>query len=327
MLKSFSNYIEERNQANNGPALVGTPKVKLVADYDGPSSTKPPKSEVPYKTATGNIDPNKGSDKTGFANLGNKDLVYEPDCKGGNSKMTSLGKEIGNDWPSKTESFLQKTKNMSASEFAQHILSELKTESIENLPTITANKAGRFHPDPSESIRYVVALIKNNSKLLEHFVYDVKRAGILDGLIETVFEHGESYKHLSALLESTQGAEKARSLARAIFEHVGPPQGLDNMDDEHNDEDENRDEEDEEQPHDDSDIENSDMDDDDDMEDDNQDSEFDDEESEDDSDDEEMGPPEEDDDQRQDLGMLGFSPKKKPMPGNMMNAMNSYMRR
>jgi len=323
MFKSFSDYVEDRKSEGG---LVGQPKVKVVADYDGPTASSPPKSKgassaAPYKTPVGNIDPNKKSDKSGFADLGDKKLVYVPDCKS--------GKPTEKDWPTKTEQFMNDTKNMSSREFAAYMLSEhcsLCNED-DSLPMVSGAN-GPFHPHPSEAVRYVVALSKNNPRIVDHLIHDAKRTGVLNKLIEAILEHPESYEHLSHLLGDERGEARSNQLARAlnkVAEHVGPPQGLsddDDMgDDEHDSEDHDDMGDDDEHGSDDHDDDMGDMGDDEDHddhedEDDLEGSDMDDEEDEDDDQDQ----PHPDDGEEQDA-MPHHSGK-----ANLFNAMKSYMR-
>lgn len=250
MLKSFKNYIENRQKGpgakneyiNGNGKLVEKPKVKLVADYDGPDDKAPPKSDggkgtpAPYKPANAAEKGKKG--ESGFADQGDSKLVYNPDLKGGDSKMTALGKELGSDWPkTKTESFIEKTRKMNSITFAQHILDECNCGNWENLPTVTAFESGAFHPHPVEAIRYVAALASRNDKLLSNLVFEMKRTGDLTRLLGTLLEHPEAYASLTQLFEGDAGSKRAKFFVRAlnaqVDEAVGPPLGLNgDMDDE-----------------------------------------------------------------------------------------------
>jgi hypothetical protein len=236
MFKKFTNYIEERKEGVDAKSgLVGSPKVKLVADYDGPDPHNPTKGQgqgdlAPYKSANGNAAAQK-AEKGGFADLGDSKLKYEPDMKDGNSKLTALGKELGGDWPkggklSKTEQFLNKTSDLSASEFAKYMAKQSR-DTFDNLPTVSIDESG--HPHPSEAIHYIAALSTKNKKFIENLIFDMKRAGSLGRLLEAALEHPEAYKELTRLFGDEKGEKRARNLARAMaLEAVGPPMGLGN---------------------------------------------------------------------------------------------------
>lgn len=232
MLKKFKDYIENRKATvvkneyidGNGK-LVEKPKVKLVADYEGPDPKAPPKPEkgeqpANYRAANAPVGAKKG--EKGLADEGDSKLIYEPDTKGGNSKLTALGKEISPSW-TKSESFAEKTKGMSKSEFAKYMLGECACDNSK-LPKITAHEAGPFHPYPSEAIRYVAALAQQNKKFLETLIHELNRAGGMDSIVEALFNHPDSYASLTTMIQNEE--RKARKIAKAIEEAVAPPMGI-----------------------------------------------------------------------------------------------------
>ena len=262
-MKSFKDYIGNRKiiEAETGMA-VEKPKVKLVADYDGPTATAPDqgKNSVSYKPANAASDPNKGKDENGFANLGGKNLVYTPDTKGGDSKTTALGTTLKDNWPKlKSESWFEKTKKMDKGQFMKFV-NESNEYNNQELPTINGE-----HPFPPEAIRYVAALSTKTPATLNNLVHEMKRAGNLGGLLKALLEHPESYEEITKLLsESDEGPKRCRQLNKAMIESVGPPMGMgdedegdphhqngfghhDNDDDEHHDHD---DDDDSDEPHD-----------------------------------------------------------------------------
>lgn len=245
MFKSFQDYVEDRKvdgvEAKDG--LVGSAKVKLVADYDGPDPKKPTKGEgqsdpTPYKAANGSAKAKK-AEGGGFADLGDKALKYDPKTEGGSSKMTVLGTEIKGDWPKpaaglpKTEQFFRKTKNMSDTQFAEYMLKASGNLKIsKNLPMVNADAPGPFHPHPSEAVRYVAALGSQNPKIVEQLIHELKRLNVLGEMFRAALEHPESYLELCQLLEDdTYGEKRSRNFARALKEVVGPPMGLKPEDD------------------------------------------------------------------------------------------------
>lgn len=235
-MKSFKDYVGSR-KITEAEMTTEKPKVKLVADYDGPTATAPDqgKNPVSYKPANAALDPNKGKDETGFANLGGKNLVYNPDTKAGDSKSTALGTQLKDNWPKlKSESWFEKTKKMNRNEFVKFV-NECNCSSVkeEELPTITATSTGAIRPFPPEAIRYVTALSTKNPKMLENLVHEMKRAGNLGALLQALLEHPESYENLTYLLgDEKDGPKRCRLLARSMNEHVGPPMGDMGHDDE-----------------------------------------------------------------------------------------------
>lgn len=233
MFTKFSNYLEARKDGV-GPkeGLVGDAKVKLVADYDGPQPKSPEKGEgqdapAPYKAANGDVAAKKG--EKGLADLGDKTLIYEPDTKGGNSKFTALGKELES-WPkagklAKTEQFINDTKQLSARDFVKYMS---KNIDLKDLPTITAFSEGQFHPNPTETFRYVSALAAQDKRYIENLVFDLKRAGTLGSLLEAALQHSEAYEILTMLFADENGNHRANKLAKAMRQYseaVGPPLG------------------------------------------------------------------------------------------------------
>jgi hypothetical protein len=130
----------------NVPANNQSPK-----PYVGPGSSKPAKGE------------------SGLADKG--DTRYEPDTKGGNSPFIPGGKAV-KDYASKTEQFLNQTRNLSISDFAKFMLKEGM-----------ATSEGNFVPGLVNDLAQV---IQNNPKILESLVHDLKRRGLLGQLIKII---------------------------------------------------------------------------------------------------------------------------------------------
>ena len=256
--KNWKEYFDDRGN------MVEKPKVEKIADYNGPDSKSPVAGDgqkvlgdknaqpiakaakvgqpAPYKSANGNEKPVASKEK-GLAGTGDQTLVYEPetDIKGGENMPG--GKTVANAWPkTKTEQFLQKTQKMGMNEFAKYVLEgyTLTEEEEADLPTVTAYTAGKFHPHPPEVIRYITALVKNNSKILEALVHELKNSGCMGDLLKTSLSHPEANDELAGLLGDEQdGPMYAGGLARAMdgkykkfmtdqeemYESVGPPFG------------------------------------------------------------------------------------------------------
>ena len=136
----------------------------------------PPGSDKPYRAPGQGTGSNKG--ETGFADIGDKRLVYTPDTKTGDSPHVPGGKSAGG-WENKTktEQFIDQTKNMTFSEFTQHMLKEGGFEPDDDLPTVTSYSTGKFHPYPPEAIKYVVVLADKNDRVLENLIHGMKDRG------------------------------------------------------------------------------------------------------------------------------------------------------
>lgn len=257
-LNKWQEYLDEKGK------LVEKPKTEKVADYPGKTPAAPAKPVTKGKNwnadyaANGDDTPSPykvGSDKNpikpetgGFADQGDKKLVYEPDTDVDDADK--LGGKIVSTWPkTKTEAFLQKTKHMEFNDFVEYMLGECNCNpNDEDLPTVTAYAAGKFHPYPPEAINYVAALGKKNEHVLYNLVFEMKNQGGLGKLLEAVLSHPEAFDALSTLLESDEyGAKHCKKLASAmhnrynrfleehaaISEHVAPPMTLGDEDGHH----------------------------------------------------------------------------------------------
>lgn len=239
-MKSFKDYINNRQISEADMEVVKNPKVKLVADYDGPTATAPDqgKSSVSYAPANKPMDPNKGKGESGFADLGAKDLVYNPVTKGGDSKTTALGTVIKNKEALgegtfnyirspklKSEAWFNKTKKMTTQDFIKECIVNVNSE---GMPRLSVNEDGQAFP--AEVIRYVSRLSQQNPKNVSSFVHQMKRDGNLSKLIEAILEHPESLEVIGTLLSESE--VKCRMLANSMYdEAVGPPLGMHNGDD------------------------------------------------------------------------------------------------
>ena len=242
---SFREYLDAKSK------MIDKPPTETVPDYDGPDpkapeysiipdqlsadggkpSTKKGPEQKPYRAA--GSDPGQKKGESGFADLGAKELVYNPGTG------------------TKTEQFLDATKGMNLKEFTEFMSQECGCNiQSESLPTVTAYAAGKFQPHPPEAIRYVTALANKNERLMESLVHELKREGALGKLVKALMDHPETYGEMTQLLSgSTEGLSRARSLARAmnenysnflqehLSEHVGPPFGGQDMGDDEEDSD------------------------------------------------------------------------------------------
>jgi hypothetical protein len=225
--------------------VVENPPTEEVPDYKGPDPKSPEKavtkgknwdakaakSDAPAPYRASGKDPGQQKGEKGFADEGDKNLVYKPD--------TTVKKK------SKTEQFLDKTKNMTLAEFTQHMIEECGCGAMkedDDLPTVTAYTSGKFHPHPPEAIRYVVVLANKNDRILESLIHELKRTGGLTGFMEALMDHPESYNSLCDLLSHDEhGPTRAKKLVRTMddsynsflknqedmYESVAPPFGTD----------------------------------------------------------------------------------------------------
>ena len=209
MFKKFKSFLEEKEKS-----LVGDVKTKLVADYEGPEEKYPPsngkKEKVaPYKTPTSSVDPNKK--EKGLADLGDGDLVYEPDIHGEKEK------NLGNYPKSKNEAFIEKTSKLDNKTFIEMMLK--KNKKNKSLMEGPKNPNNKF-----EVIKFVADLAAKDKTCVENFIHDSKRSGSLKGLLEYALNLTETYEILAELFQDkTQGNSRFNRLERAL-EQVGLPQ-------------------------------------------------------------------------------------------------------
>lgn len=262
-LRSIKEYLDEKGK-------LAAPKVTKVADYTGPDPKAPeaPKTKgknwdsgtsagtpSPYRTPISNN--SKSSSEEGFADKGSKDLVYEPDTETSKDSGYLPGGKVV-DVKSKTESFINKTKNMSMKEFTEYMVEECGCAGMggedSDLPMVNAYSSGKFHPYPPEAIKYVVVLADKNEKIMENLVHEMKRSGGLGKIIKSLMEHPEAYDEMTSLFEDgEEGHKRAKKMAgsmadkysrfldeqNGLYETVSPPVGIedDSEDEEGNDED------------------------------------------------------------------------------------------
>lgn len=242
--KTWKEYIDAKGKT------IETAPEEEIPDYKGPDSDAPEKAILPkgpegkeidapkatgapspYKNGVNAKDPNKT--EKGLANTGDEKLVYEPNTKVDAKKLSSFAQK-------KTESFLNATKGMSNGEFLKYMLESCACEDMEEIPTVTAYTAGKFHPYPPEAIRYVLALAKSNPKVLENIIHEIKHSGLLGSTIEGIMDHPESYDHITSLLSDENGPIRAKALTNSmtdeyqsfmknqddLYESVAPPFGI-----------------------------------------------------------------------------------------------------
>jgi hypothetical protein len=319
--------------------LVEKPEVKKVADYEGPDAKTPPdKKAAPYKPANDNVkSPTVDVEKNGLGEMGDKNLKYEPN--------TDYKQDVIKSSWNKTESFLNKTKYMSISEFTKYMLDECGCGAVkdDDLPYVTAYTTGKFQPHPPEAIKYVVVLANKNNNILDNMVHEMKSSGMLGRVLKALLENPETYDELTSLLgDTSEGPARCKLFAKSMnsslenflkdqksmYESVSSPVGFD-MDDEDMEDEDMEDDMDDEDMEDD--MEDEDMEDD--MDDEDMEDDMDDEDMEDDMDDEDMEDDMDDEDMEDDMDDLEnkeidpTSPpklKKKFAHNNLLDAMKEF---
>ena len=216
-------------------------RVDLKADYKGPFSSAP-KGGKPYVAKS-----EKVGDKA-LGELGDSANKYEPDTD--TSKKT------------KTESFLNKTREMSLSEFTKYMLKECGCGQVsgDDLPYVTAYSTGKIQPHPPEAIKYVTVLANKNDGILENLVSTIVSMGYLGKLMKAVMDHPQAYEELTSLLgDDNDGPSRCKSFAGAmnssyskflndqegLYESVSSPIGFEAEEEDYEDDGEHSEEEDE----------------------------------------------------------------------------------
>ena len=210
MLRAKSGVAVKKEYVDDQGKLIEKPESKKIADYNGPTPKSPPdKGSAPYKAANDNVEsPTVAVDKDGLANLGDQKLKYEPN--------TELKQEI---IKTKTEHFLNKTKNMSLSEFTKYMLDECGCGAVndEEIPYVTAYTTGKFQPHPPEAIKYVVVLANKNDNVLDNVVHEIKNAGMLGKLMKILMSNPEAYEELTNLFgDATEGPNRCKMFAKSM---------------------------------------------------------------------------------------------------------------
>jgi hypothetical protein len=233
-------YVDEKGK------VVEKAKTDTKADYKG-KEVKAPKGGKPY-SAKDAKKPSKKEMDAGLGKLGDKELEYVPD--------TAKAKKV-----MKTESFINKTKDMSLADFTKYMLEECGCGQVEgdDLPYVTAYTTGKFQPHPPEAIRYISALAGKNDGVLENLVSTMVSMGYLNTLLKIIFSYPQAYEELTSLFsDDKDGPDRCKSFAGAmsnsyskflsdqddLYESVSSPMGFELDDLGEEDADEESDEED-----------------------------------------------------------------------------------
>jgi hypothetical protein len=168
----------------------------------------------PYKGGTDAKDPNKGKLGDGFAHKGDAKLKYNPDTDVP-AKVGEGGKKQAT-WPkTKTQEWVDRTKNMSLAEFTKTV----RAEALKGLDECACQES------PHNSIKETIAVCKCNQKYVSALVREMKRNGLFGKLVKEMVDHPETFKALAILMERDE--MYARKLAKAMNEMVAPPMGND----------------------------------------------------------------------------------------------------
>jgi hypothetical protein len=151
----------------------------------------------------GEKSPVKGLYSDTLSSKGSKDLVYNPKTMDQALKMKKLRDTTPED--NKTESFLNKTRDMSPEDYASYILKQTNAKGIKN-------------------IIETVEIIAKDELLIEAFVREMKRKGDFQPLISAILSHPETYAEIAIrMANESHGKDIARKLAKAINEITAEP--------------------------------------------------------------------------------------------------------
>lgn len=187
--------------------IVEKPATEIVPDYKGPNPYAPPKSTgmsqpKPYRNgANQSAEPSE----PGLGDKGDKKLVYEPDISKGTSNDVPGGKTV----KTQTEQFLNATKGMNPQEFIEYMRSKV-------------------NPAVNEQVRNIISLTESDVNTVDKLVSELKRAGKLSNLVNSILTHKEAYGAIADGIK--ENASAVRNLWTAINEIVGPPVGMDDVD-------------------------------------------------------------------------------------------------
>ena len=214
--QKFAEYLDANSK------LRATAPVKKIADFEGKVDTKPVKEKKhkdaggkgqdgeikPYKGGPDARDPNKGKLADGFADKGDKKLKYTLTNDVGKAIEGVPGGKGAPTWPkTKTQEWVDRTKNMSLAEFTKTV----RDEALE----------GCEKEVPHNSIKETVSACKCNKKHVAALVREMKRNGLFGKLVSEMVQHPETFKALAILMERDESY--ARKFVKAMNEMIAPP--------------------------------------------------------------------------------------------------------
>jgi len=227
--KNFSEYLNQKGKLQTEPIVDGKadtaptapprpPKAvnkgKNWKDYkatesaqleDGGNGTEPakytsPGTQMPPPYKGPGTDPGQPKYEKGLVYQGDQELVYNPKTDDQHLK-TNLNK-------TKTESFIETTREMTPKQYADFVLKNKNATSV-------------------SKIAEVVDAIKDNKDLVETLVRELKRKGAFANLMSTVLDQPEAYTELAMVLANENtGKEVSRRIAKAVND-VTPETTLD----------------------------------------------------------------------------------------------------
>jgi hypothetical protein len=181
-MRSFTEYLNEKGklvkpvidpEADTGPSPVASPEKSAIEGKTWKAEAALKDKPVAY-SAPGE---DKGQPKyeKGFAQEGDKKLIYEPD-------VNKKEKEVPTFPKGKTEQFIHDTQNMSNAAFVHYMATQTSPEYIKAVEIVGANK-----------------------KLLESLILEVKKHGHFDSLVKEVFNQPEIFEELKHLIATSEG--------------------------------------------------------------------------------------------------------------------------
>lgn len=226
----FQEYINSKKK------LVEKPSEDM--DYPDPIPERPEKSDMPKGEKGGKVsvpapycaskqaqDPNKKKDKgegKGLADTGKKDKGYElPD--GDENKVV---KSVWNNAKTKTESWLNSTKDLSLAEFINNIKDDI---------TITESLC----EDKIGTIKEAVKIASLNENYLQGLVLEMHRSGEFEKFAEAILKYQEAFDVLGQIVK--KNPLQAKWLSEAVAPSMNDDQeseddvpNLDDSEDEEN---------------------------------------------------------------------------------------------
>ncbi len=209
MFQKFSEYIDSKDKLQTKP----------IISIDADTGPEPKKGDKPAKSAKGGkgwkvegaqvkddeakpykgsgTDPGQPTYEKGLTYKGDEKLVYKPKVEDQKLKIP-----YGN----KTENFINQTKELSSTQYAEFILSK---------------KDGQA----TKKVLELAEVIGKNEELIETLVREIKRKGNFDKLMESILNQPETYTEFAISLASVDNSKNiARQLAKAINEITAPPE-------------------------------------------------------------------------------------------------------
>jgi len=215
-LKKFNEYMNSKGGINKPKVDASGDQVDIPKGRD----TKPPKAEKSMKTNDegGKVTKEMTAQPKPYVSKGHKTL----------DKWDSANADLKYEPDTKTEEFLNDTKQMGMAEFVKHIANKyaIKEEAWGQAPTISTPH-GSFVPMPHETFAMTRFLILNNENLMEAFVREIKRNNGLEDLVQELLKHSEAYTEIAALMGENQAISNRLVRSLKLSEMVSVPKHKD----------------------------------------------------------------------------------------------------